>query len=276
VDVLGKARRLESKIARTIDDAAQRVSRSGRREALEVVHAVLDAVEREVQPAGRGRHVFPFNRLKLAVAAPSSAARARLEAVFEGEPALQERVVDRLRAAGCEVIGLNVKTTYVPEAEPEWTNPDFHIEFLRLGKSAQTASVADAAAPPRIDLTILEGAAETAAYAFTQPRIDLGRRAEVRDSRNRLIRTNHVAFADADGLNQTVSRRHAHIGYAADTAAYRVYDDRSAHGTAVLRGGRTIPVPPGSLGVRLHSGDEIALGEARLGVTIAQGAAIEN
>jgi hypothetical protein len=215
--------------------------------------------------------VFPFNRLKVALAAPSSAARARLEAVFEGEPPLQERIADRLTAAGCEAAGLSVKTTYVAHAEPAWSNSDFHIEFLRVGKATQTASMVDAAAPPRIDLTILEGSAEQDAYAFTQPRIDLGRRAEVRDSRNRLIRTNHVAFSDADGgLNQTVSRRHAHIDYAADTSTYRVYDDRSAHGTAVLRGGRTIPVPPGSLGVRLRSGDEIALGEARLGVTIAR------
>jgi hypothetical protein len=235
------------------------------------MHAVVDAVEHEVQPAGRGTHVFPFNRLKLAVVAPSSGARARLEAVFEGEPSLQDRIVDRLRAAGCEIAGLSVKTTYVPHVEPEWSNPDFQIEFLRVSKAAQATPVADAA-PPRIDLTIVEGSAEKAAYAFSLPRIDLGRRVEVRDSRNRLIRTNQVAFSDGGGdLNQTVSRRHAHIEYAADTAEYRVYDDRSAHGTAVSRGGRTIPVPPGSRGVRLRSGYEIALGEARLKVEIAKG-----
>jgi predicted component of type VI protein secretion system len=39
----------------------------------------------------------------------------------------------------------------------------------------------------------------------------------------------------------------------------------------VSRRGRTIPVPPGSRGVRLHSGDEITLGEARLKVIIANG-----
>jgi hypothetical protein len=35
-----------------------------------------------------------------------------------------------------------------------------------------------------------------------------------------------------------------------------------------LRDGRTIPVPPGPRGVRLESGDEITLGEARPHVEI--------
>ena len=137
---------------------------------------------------------------------------------------------------------------------------------------------ADRAAPQSdsrsdgLELTIVHGSAEKAAYTFTLSRIDLGRCAEVRDSRNRLIRTNHVAFADDAGdLNQSVSRRHAHIDYAAESGHYRVYDDRSAHGTGVLRNGRTITVHPGSRGVRLESGDEIVLGEARLRVRIGGG-----
>jgi FHA domain-containing protein len=80
-----------------------------------------------------------------------------------------------------------------------------------------------------------------------------------------LLRTNHVAFADSGPPpNQTVSRCHAHIHYAAQLRQYRVYDDRSEHGTGVLRSGHTIAVPPGSRGVRLQSGDEIVLGEARV------------
>lgn len=268
MDILGKARRLESTIARTIDEAAQRLTQSVRREPLELAHAVVDAVEHEVQPGSRGTHVFPFNRLKLAVVAATPGARARLEAVFEGEPSLHDRIVDRLRAAGCEVSGLAVKTTYVPQPAPAWTAADFHIEFVRASKVAPPVPVADIV-PPRIELTIVEGSAEQATYAFTLPRIDLGRRVEVRDSRNRLIRTNQVAFCDTDDdVHQTISRCHAHIEYTANSGAYRVHDDRSAHGTALLRGGRTIPVPAASRGVRLRSGDEIALGAARVRVTI--------
>jgi hypothetical protein len=271
VDILGKARRLESKIARSLDSAAQRVSRTGAREPLEIAHAIVEALEQEVQPAGRGLHVFPFNRLKLLVVAPSREARARLEAVFEGETSLQDRIFNRLRSAGCEVSNLAVKTAYVSQAESQWTNPDFHIEFARVTGAGQVAAPADSV-PRGLELTIVHGSAEKAAYSFTLSRIDLGRCAEVRDSRNRLIRTNHVAFADGAGeLNQSVSRRHAHIDYTADSGHYRVYDDRSGHGTGVVRNGRTITVPPGSRGIRLQSGDEIVLGEARLRVKIGEG-----
>jgi hypothetical protein len=271
VDILGRARRLESKIARTLDSAAQRVAGTGAREPLAIAHAIVEALEREVQPAGRGRHVFPFNRLTLSVAAASAEARARLEAVFDGETSLRDRAVDRLRSAGCEVTGLTVETRYVPEAESHWTNPEFHIELVRAVEADRAARQADSRSNA-LELTIVHGSAEKTAYRFTLSRIDLGRCAEVRDSRNRLIRTNHVAFADDAGdLNQSVSRRHAHIDYAAGSSHYRVYDDRSAHGTGVLRNGRTITVHPGSRGVRLESGDEIVLGEARLRVRIGRG-----
>jgi hypothetical protein len=268
LDILGKARRLESKIARTFDSAAQRVAGTGAREPLAIAHAIVDALEREVQPTGRGRQVFPFNRLTLSVVATSGAARARLEAVFDGETSLRDRIVDRLRSAGCGATGLTVDTVYVPEAESHWTNPDFHIGLARVIGADRAMPHADSASDG-LELTIVHGSAEKAAYTFALSRIDLGRCAEVRDNRNRLIRTNHVAFADDAGdLNHSVSRRHAHIEYAAGSGHYRVYDDRSAHGTGVLRSGRTITVHPGSRGVRLESGDEIVLGEARLRVRI--------
>ena len=67
---------------------------------------------------------------------------------------------------------------------------------------------------------------------------------------------------------EAVSRRHAHIAFIPTSREYRLRDDGSARGTAVLRNGRTIRVPEGARGIRLESGDEIALGEARLKVKI--------
>ena len=58
-----------------------------------------------------------------------------------------------------------------------------------------------------ITLTIVNGSADKPAYTLTLDRINLGRCAEVRDSRNRLMRTNDVVFTDAAGaINETVSR----------------------------------------------------------------------
>src|SRR5438876_235087 len=101
MDVLGRARRLESRIARRLDSAAQDFMGSGAREPLEIVHSIVEAVEREIQPGGRGRRTFPFNRITLSVLAHSRDSRARFEAVFAGEPPLRERIVDRLRPTGC-------------------------------------------------------------------------------------------------------------------------------------------------------------------------------
>ena len=42
MSILGKARKLETMIARTFNDAAQRVAPSGPREPLEILHGVLD------------------------------------------------------------------------------------------------------------------------------------------------------------------------------------------------------------------------------------------
>jgi len=264
MDILGKARKLESSIARSIDRAAQRLLKSGGREPLEIMHAIVDAIEEEVQPAGRGARLFPFNRIKVSVVAAARDQRARFEAVFDGKPSLRERIQERLESAGCKVSELEVKVAYVTHARPDWPAADCRVEFGRV-TAVDTAVQQPRPLPRRITLAIVAGAAEQPKYVFALTRIDLGRCPEVRDRSNRLIRTNQVAFADSDApANQSVSRCHAHIEYAADVAQYRVYDDRSKQGTGVLRNGKTIAVPPGSRGVRLQSGDEIVLGEARV------------
>jgi pSer/pThr/pTyr-binding forkhead associated (FHA) protein len=99
------------------------------------------------------------------------------------------------------------------------------------------------------------------------PRINLGRGAEVRNDRNRLIRTNDVVFKEGAGeLNRSVSRAHAHLAFDAGARCYRLFDNGSSHGTGIIRGGRTISVPQGARGVRIEPGDEIVLGEVRIAV----------
>src|SRR4030095_1787850 len=116
MDILAKARDLEAKLARTVDRAAARVmpATTGPREPLEIAHAVVDLVETEVQPAGRGRHLFPFNRIKVLLVAPSRHAQARCDAPFGVEPTLTQRIQMRLESAGCVPAGLGVSVEYVP------------------------------------------------------------------------------------------------------------------------------------------------------------------
>jgi hypothetical protein len=271
MDFLGKARRLESTIARRLDRAAREVVGAVTREPLEIVHLVVEAVEHEIQPGGRGTRVFPFNSITLSVLASSREERARFEAVLAGELPLRDRIVEHLRSKSCAIDGLTLDVAYVAKAPKDWRHPQFTLAFARVAR-------APAKEPPRetafarIDLTVVRGTAERKTYSFAAKRIDLGRCAEVRDTRNRLIRTNQVAFVEGSGeVNQSVSRRHAHLAYEPTSGGYRLRDDGSAHGTSVIRNGSTLAVPPGSLGIRLRTGDELVLGEARLRIRFDDG-----
>lgn len=264
MDILQKVRDLEARIASRVDRSVVDFVQSGAREPLEVVHAIVEATLREVQASGRGRRVFPFTDVKALVLAPSSGARARFEAVLADGPPLGDRIIARLRSAGCDVPNLDVTIDYAARAQKSWTSPEFHVEFSRERGGGLLPPDTDSG-PVRLDLAVLHGVAEKRTYAFVSGRIYLGRCLEVRDSNHRLIRTNHVAFVEGAGnVNQSVSRRHAHISYEPHSRAFRVHDDGSEHGTGIVRGGRTVPVPRGSRGVRLRSADEIVLGEARL------------
>jgi hypothetical protein len=271
MDILGRARRLESRINARLDRAAKEFVGSSEREPLEIVHAILDIVEREIQAGSRGTRVFPFNRIEVSVLASSREARGRLEAVFASDTPLPARIVERLQSAGCPTADIVVTIDYVARAQKNWRAREFDIAFGRVTAPVVEHRPADPT-PARIEVTVSRGVADRRTYSFLAHRIDLGRCTEVRDSRHRLVRTNHVAFTEGAGdVNQSVSRQHAHIVYEPRTGHFRLHDDGSGHGTGIVRDGRTVDVPRGSRGVRLQSGDEIVLGEARLRVKFQTG-----
>ena len=269
MNLLRKAREFETRLAGTLDRTVGEFVRSGAREPVETIHAIVEAVQAEIQSGGRGRRVFPFNTIAVTILAPSRDARARFEAMVEGEPTLRDRIVTSLAAASCHVNDLDVSIEYDSRTRKHWRTSEFHVAFERVAKPQRRAATATESTP-RVELTILQGTAERRSYSLPpSPRIDIGRCADVRDSRHRLIRTNHVAFLEGAGANQTVSRRHAHISYEAAAKCFRLHDDGSEHGTGVVRHGRTLAVPRGVRGVRLESGDEIVLGDARVRVKLA-------
>jgi FHA domain-containing protein len=266
MDVLGKARRLESAIAGRLDRIAKGLVRSRTREPLEIVFAILEAVERRIEPAGRGARVFPFNRIEVSVAAPSLEARGRLDAVLGGDTPLQAKVLERLRSTGCSPIDVAIEVRYVDAADASWKAPEFDLQFARIA-TPETDRRDLESQPALVEIRAVTGVMERWSFSLAAPRIDLGRGAEVRDHRNRLIRTNHVVFTEGGGgVNETVSRAHAHIAYEPATGRFRLHDDGSEHGTGIVRGGKTISVLRGTRGVRLQPDDEVVLGEARVRV----------
>ena len=133
--------------------------------------------------------------------------------------------------------------------------------------SYQSAGPLRASAPmPVVWLKVLSGISDRSEYSLRKSRINIGRLIDVVDSSQRLLRRNDVAFTESSEMpNKTVSRTHAHLEFDAAGQVFRLFDDRSAQGTKVVRDGTVITVPKGaSKGVPLKPGDEIVLGQARL------------
>src|SRR5262249_6360929 len=207
----GKGGRSDPTSGQRAAKARRGFARPRTREPLEIVLAILDGVEQRIEPTGRGARVFPFNRIEVSVVAPSGEARGRLEAVFAGDTPLQTRIVDRLQSAGCSPADVVVEFQYVDAADADWNEPEFDLQFVRVAAANVDGGELDSQPPP-IEIRAVVGVMERWAYSLAAARIDVGRGAEVRDYRNRLIRTNHVVFTEgAGGVNETVSRTHAHI-----------------------------------------------------------------
>jgi hypothetical protein len=257
--ILDKVTRIEKRIERLA------TRRGVVRQPLEVRRAVLDEIEELMQPAGRSRRVFPFNRVVVEVVAADAKQRAAIEAVLEGDGGLDAAIAQRLREAGCPPpADLEVQLKFVRAAKAGWEEGrSFRVVCERRERPPAAAVSGKPGPDVQAHVVVLKGEASRKQYALSSACTNVGRLAEVLDRDHRVVRRNQVVFLDSqDEASQTVSRVQAHICFVAP-AEFRLYDDRSAYGTRILRGGRTIAIPSGSpKGVKLRSGDEIYFGHA--------------
>jgi FHA domain-containing protein len=243
---------------------------------LEICQAVLDDVERHVQPVGRGRRVFPYTRLLIQVLQPG-ADPVPLESAFEG---FETRVRERLAELRCEAPrSLDLAVACETAAPSGWSAGQlFAVAYLKEA----AAPVLPAPRPvvltqPALRVTVLSGATSEPAYTFNDPTVSIGRSSDPTDEHGR-VRRNRVAFLDiVDGVTETVGRAHARLRFDDATGGYRIYDEGSSNGTAIIRDGSAIAVPPRDpRGVRVRSGDELRVGRAALRVDIGTQDAREN
>src|SRR5260370_6680126 len=220
-----------------------------KREFLEVYNAILEEVAGHVKRMPRGRKVFPYNRIGIAVP-------AELKPLFEQVPLLAD--IQRMVAnAGADAPGdLQVEIT----AADSPSEKGFSLSLQAVEQKPVAAKA------PTFTLTIVHGKAEQASYQLTRQRVNVGRLAEVLDDQQRLTRRNDVCFPEgADATNATVSRAHAHIRFDAESGELRIYDDQSAYGTSLFRDGEVLKIPSGpGRGVALRDNDEIHCGQARV------------
>ena len=231
---------------------------------LELLQATLDALEQKVQPAGRGTRVFPYNTIVVRIAQPS-ADRDAVVAVFRQ---LEPRLRERLREMRCDTPGaFRTEVQVVADA----VEPLLSLECMQ-DETAMPTPVAEPALiqPSTVSIAVLRGTCEQTEYAFSEPAIAIGRTADPVDALGN-IRRNHVAFVEArDGISETVARAHARLQRDAETGQYHLFSETSSNPTVLLRGGRSIRVPPRDpRGLRVQSGDEVQLGRALIRLTIS-------
>jgi FHA domain-containing protein len=234
---------------------------------LEISQAVLAHLESKVQAVGRGRRVFPYDEVVVHVAGVD-ADRAALDAAFAGA---SDQLRERLRELQCEM-STPVQTRLIVSeaAPPDW--PDGRVFAVECRMSAPVAARVRATAAMTLKVDVIRGAATERTYAFTDPIVAIGRTEDPTDELGR-VRRNRIVFVDAaDGVTETVGRAHARIRFDPDLCEFRIYDDGSSNGTAIVRGGDTITVPRRDpRGVRLAAGDEVHVGRAVLRVSFDPG-----
>ena len=142
MNIFERTRQLEMRIARKMTATARTLARSGpgMREPLEITHAIVDAVEREIQPGGRGTRVFPFNTLEVWILAPSDHARARLEHAQSRErlKSDESRAVQQIRDAWWK-IDMNAKRIATTRAARDLADQRLDAERKRFEVGLSTS-----------------------------------------------------------------------------------------------------------------------------------------
>jgi hypothetical protein len=229
---------------------------------LEICGAVLNELERRVQPVGGGRRVFPYSRVVVRLA-PVNADRAALQAAFDR---LGDRLLGRLEELQCEAPkAIELRPVFLKRVPDEW--PHGRLFVIDCERNAELS--APRPAGRSLQISVVKGAAAGAVYRCSEPAVNVGRMSEATDVLGR-VRCNHVAFQDSvDGVTETVGRAHACFRRDETTGEYRIFDDGSHNGTWIVRRGATIFVPPRDpRGVRVESGDEVRLGRALIRIAI--------
>jgi len=235
------------------------------RELIEIQRAILDEVEDRAQLLPRARRRLPYNDLTVRIAAPEPDRRSAIDLVFVQGNALQTEIASHLRGEDIEVAAdLRVRVEALENPPAEIAAKGFHITYAVREPSKAEARLVPA--KQNVRFTVRHGVAEQPAYEIARNRIHLGRLGEVLDDRRRPIRRNDVVFIESsEKPNSTVSRAHAHIEYDPANGEFRLFDDGSSYGTSVMQEGRLVTVPAaGGRGLRIDSGDEIYLGQARV------------
>jgi hypothetical protein len=260
------AQNLAAKFSRAINPPL-----AGDARPLDLQQAILEAIEARTQAAGGGRRQFPDGYVSVRVVAKDPADERAMRVALDG---IRDLAAARLRELQCRLPNtFRVDVTYLRKRPASWpANQPLAIEFDAQPPASASAAMhvpAPDAAQPELILTIVKGRASAASYTLREPAIRIGRSESPVDDRGR-ARHNHVAFTEDDEHSRTVGRGHCEIRYDRAGGEYRIFDERSANGTRIVRGGEIIEVPAQDpFGIAIRSGDELQFGTAAARVEIS-------
>jgi hypothetical protein len=249
------------------------------REPLEVRRAVVESLTGEIRPVGGGRRVLPVGRVTVAIVATDATEKRLFKEALTGPAGVEADLRRALDAAGAEwPRGFSLTVKFVKAPGDDWrSGARFHVTAAEPGAAAlapepDTASVPAAPAVPAVAPTLVlrvtQGQAKPKHVTCEGERVNIGRQPTVADATGRIVRRNDIAFTGDDEVSRSVSRAHAHVAWVPAAGTYRVFDEQSSHGTAVVRSGRLIQVPSGRDGLKLVAGDEVHVGRAVVVVEI--------
>ena len=231
---------------------------------LELLQASLDHLETKIQAAGRGRRIFPYDRIHVRVTQPGADAVA-LQAIFDQ---LEPRLRERFRELRCDAPEMIDATVEISGAANEPGQPVLSVECSAAERASSQRAVEEEGYPV-LRITVVKGQCSEPEYVFEEPVVAIGRTPEPTDAFGQ-VRFNHVAFLEErDGVNETVGRAHAKLLFDRASGYYHLFNEGSSNPTSIIREGKTIRVAPRDpRGVRVQSGDQLQLGRAVLRVTI--------
>jgi hypothetical protein len=231
---------------------------------LEIRHFIIESIESRVQPSGGGRRKLPDSLVDVKIVAADPAAQRALRAALDN---VQSGVLARLKELGCEVpAGFLVQVTYLKRPPSGWP-PD-----RQLAIEYQHPQIIEPAASgtSELTLTVIRGSATQQSYTFALPIVRVGRSPSPHDDRGRTRRNDLAFLEDGDDDSMTVTRGHCEIRYSR-VGGYRIFDERSANGTRIVRNGEIIDVPANDpIGVAIIDGDELQFGTAAVRVGIGR------
>jgi hypothetical protein len=229
---------------------------------LEIRHFIIESIEARVQPSGGGRRKLPDALVDVKIVAADPAAQRALRTALDD---VQSAVLARLKELRCEVpAGFSVQVAYLERAPSGWAaDRQLSIEYAHV----QTVETAPPGMP-ELTLTVTRGSAAQESYSFTLPLVRVGRSPAPHDDRGRTRRNDLAFLEDGNDDSMTVTRGHCEIRYSR-AGGYRVFDERSANGTRIVRDGEIIDVPANDpMGVAILDGDELQFGTAGVRVGI--------